>query len=251
MKANINDKYFHFELKDRVMVLYLDSCLFLEKESFTHRNQLLDFLDNINKSDTIKVLVVSNDHPKFFLDDYKDKWKGIYESEGYEGNILRVFRTYNQILLKLKSMQKVVLSVHIRPVNAMLFNFSMATDLRFVSRDFYVDNDNNNMVNIPKGGATFIESSLMYVNPVKMLFQSDKLFPTDLYKKHIVDEIFNHEEMMERVLTIATRYSKFDYVEFEAVKIMEHSRLKRLDLALQKENDYLLTCIRKKKNLSK
>ncbi|PCH71348.1 MAG: hypothetical protein COC06_01560 [Bacteroidales bacterium] len=251
MKVNINDKYFHFELKDRVMILYLNSCLFLEKESFTHRNQLLEFLDKINKNDTIKILVISNDHPNFFLNNYKNKWNTIYESEDFEGNILRVFRTYNQILLKLKSMQKVILSVHVRPINAMLLNFSMAADLRFVSRDFYVDNDNNNMVNIPKGGATFIESSLMYVNPVKMLFQSDKLFPTDLYKKHIVDEIFNHEEIMERVLTIATRYSKFDYVEFEAVKIMKYSRLKRLDLALQKENDYLLTCIRKKKNLNK
>lgn len=250
MENDINDKYFHSEPKDEVMFLHLNSCLFLEHETFSHRSQLLDFLDEVNESNSIKTLVVNYDHQDFNLENYKEKWDELYNSQSYEGNILRVFRTFNQIFLKLKSMQKIVLSVFTKPVNAMLFSLGMASDLRFVSRDFYIDNNNHNFVNIPKGGAAFVGLRLMYVNPIKMLFQSDKVFPTDLYQKHIIDEIIDIAGLMDMVFSVAKRFSQFDYVEFEAVKIVEQSRIDILDISLQKENDYLLSCIRKKKNLN-
>ena len=248
MNIEINNKYFHSEHKDRITILHIDFSLFLESESFDHRNALLGYLDSIDKHNEVKTLVINNDHPNFSLAEYKDKWDSIYQSDDYEANILRIFRTFNQVFLKLKSMQKVTIAVYTKPTNAMLFSFSMCTDLRFVSLDFYIDNDNHNFVNIPKGGAAFIASNLIYVNPVKMLFQADKVYPTDLYKKHIVDETCNQEALMNRAITVATRYSKFDYIELESVKIVEHKRIKNLDIALQEENEYLLTCIRKKKN---
>lgn len=248
MNVELNNKYFHSELKDKALVLCVNYCVFLEQETFKYRDELLGFLDEINNSDLVKVLVISNDHSDFNLENYKEKWNTIYESKDYEANILRVFRTYNQLLLKIKSMQKIVFSVNSKLANTMLFSLSMAADLRFVSRDFYIDNDNHNFVNIPKGGAIFIESSLMYLNPVKMLFLTDKVFPQDLLAKHVIDEVFNQEELMDRVLTVAKRYSQFDYIELESVKSIEQSRSNKLDLILQKENDYLLTCIRKKKN---
>nr|WP_320119475.1 hypothetical protein [uncultured Marinifilum sp.] len=250
MKTEAKNKYFYSELKDGALALYLNYSLILEQETFDHRNQLLDFLDKVNERDDVKVLVISNDHPGFNLNEYKEKWNALYEASNYEGNILRVFRTFNQLLLKIKAMHKIVFSVYFKPVSAMLFSMSMASDLRFVSRDFYIDNDNYNFVNIPKGGASFVESSLMYVNPVKMLFQSDKVHSSDLLQKHIVDEAINQEELKERVSTIAARYCKFDYIEFEAVKTVQQSRIQKLDICLQEENDYLLTCIRKKKNLN-
>ncbi|MGQ1911193.1 enoyl-CoA hydratase/isomerase family protein [Marinifilum sp. RC60d5] len=250
MKTEINTKYFYSELNEGTLVLYLNYSLILEQETFDHRNQLLSFLDEVNENQDVKVLVIRNNHPDFNLDKYKEKWNALYEASNYEGNILRVFRTFNQLLLKIKSMHKIVFSVYSKPVSAMLFSLSMAADLRFVSRDFYIDNDNYNFVNIPKGGATFVESNLMYVNPVKMLFQSDKVHSSDLLQKHIIDEAYNQEELKERVLKLAERYSRFDYIEFEAVKIVQQSRIQKLDICLQEENDYLLTCIRKKKNLN-
>lgn len=250
MKTEINTKYFYSELNEGTLVLYLNYSLILEQETFNHRNQLLSFLDEVNENKDVKVLIIKNNHPDFNLDQYKEKWNELYEASNYEGNILRVFRTFNQLLLKSKSMHKIVFSVYSKPVSAMLFSLGMASDLRFVSRDFYIDNDNYNFVNIPKGGATFVESSLMYVNPVKMLFQSDKVHSSDLLQKHIIDEAYNQEELKERVLKLAERYSKFDYIEFEAVKIVQQGRIEKLDICLQEENDYLLACIRKKKNLN-
>ncbi|MCU4157268.1 hypothetical protein J1N10_14930 [Carboxylicivirga sp. A043] len=248
MTININNKYFYSEHNETIVTLHLDYSIFLEDESFTHKNKLLEFLEMIESNKTITTLIISNDYPGFQLDTYKDKWDTIYESTDFESNIIRVFRTYNQVFLKIKSMQKIVLAMFSKPVNIMLFNLGMAADLRFVSRDFYVDNNNYNFVNIPKGGAAFSEARLMYVNPVKMLFQSDKIFSSEIYKKHLVDEVVNPEELMERVMTVAKRYSQFNYIEFEAVKMVNTSILKRIDLLLQKENDYLLSCIRKKKN---
>lgn len=251
MSLNINNKYFNSEQKEGVIKLHLDYSLFLEEETFEHKNTLLELLETVDSNKEIKTLIIINDYPTFFLDVYKDKWDALYESEDYESAILRVFRTYNQIFLRIKALEMVVISVSTKPVNSMLFNFNMAADIRFVDYDFYVDNDNNNMANIPKGGAIYSESNLMYINPMMLLFSTNKVFSTELLKVHMVEEVFKSEELMERVMLIANRYSQFDYIEIEAVKILEHKNLKRLERALQKENEYLLTCVRKKKNNSK
>lgn len=251
MIKNISNKYFKTEHIQGGMMLYLDYSLFLENETFAHKNELLEFLEIVNSDKDIKTLVISNEHSGYTLDQFKDKWNSIYEESDYESAILRVFRTYNQVFLKIKSLEKVIISINSKPINPMLFSFSMVADLRYVVHEFYVDNENYNMLNIPKGGAVFSESNLMYLNPVKLLFLSDKIFPTELYKKHMVDGVFNDEELIERVLLVANRYNKFNYFEIEAVKILEYKKIKKLELTLQKENEFLLTCIRKMKNKSK
>lgn len=251
MLENISNKYFKTEYIQGVMMLYLDYSLFLENESFVHKNELLEFLEIINSDKKIKTLVISNEHSGYTLNQFKDKWNSIYEDSDYESAILRVFRTYNQVFLKIKSLEKVIISINSKPINPMLFCFSMVADLRFASQEFYLDNDNCNMLNIPKGGAVFSEYHLMYLNPLKLLFYTDKVFPDELYKIHVIDGIFNKDELMDKVLLIANRYNKFSYIEIEAVKIFEHKKHKKYEFALQKENEFLMTCIRKMKNKSK
>lgn len=248
MIKNNSNKYFNTAYVQDVMFLSLDYSLFLDKETFTYKNELLDFLDAINTDKNIKTLVISNEHSAYSLDQFKTNWNALYEESDYESHILRVFRSYNQVFLKVKSLEKVIISVNSKPVNLMVFCFSMAADLRFVASEFYMDNDNHNMLNIPKGGAIFSEYNLMYLNPIKLLFLTDKIFPSELEKKHVVDGVFRKEDLKETVLKVAKRYNKFNYIEIEAVKIFEHKKHKEFELALQKENEFLMTCIRKMKN---
>lgn len=251
MIENSSNKYFKTECIQGVMMLYLDYSIFLEKETFVHKNELLEFLDKIDSQKEIKTLVISNEHSGFSFDQFKSKWNSIFEESDYESAVLRVFRSYNQVFLRLKSLEKVIISVNSQPVPPMLFCFSMVADLRFVSQEFYLNNDNCNMLNIPKGGAIFTEYNLMYLNPLKLLFYTDKVFPKELYNKHIIDGVFDKEELKDKVLSIASRYNRFDYIEIEAVKIFEHKKQRKFELALQKEDEFLLTCIRKMKNKNK
>lgn len=251
MIENISSKYFRTEFVQGVMMLKLDYSIFLEKETFVHKNELLEFLDKINSKDEIKTLVINNEHPEYSIDQFKSKWNSIFEESDYESAILRVFRSFNQVFLKIKSLEKVIISINSKPITPMLFCFSMVADLRFASQEFYLDNDNCNMLNIPKGGAVFSEYHLMYLNPLKLLFYTDKVFSDELYNKHIIDGIFNKEELINKVLLIANRYNKFNYIEIEAVKIFEHKKQRKFEFALQKEDEFLLTCIRKMKNKSK
>jgi len=251
MIENITNKYFKTECIKGVIMLYLDYSLFLEKETFVHKNELLEFLDEINSNDEIKTLVINNEHPEYSFDQFKSKWNLIFEETDFESAILRVFRSFNQVFLKIKSLEKVIISINSQPIPPMLFCFSMVADLRFTSQEFYLDNDNCNMLNIPKGGAVFSEYHLMYLNPLKLLFYTDKVFSDELYNKHIIDGVFDKEELTNSVLSIAKRYNRFNYIEIEAVKIFEHKKQRKFELALQKEDEFLLTCIRKMKNKNK
>jgi hypothetical protein len=126
----------------------------------------------------------------------------------------------------------------------------MVADLRIVSKQFYVDNDNEFMLNIPKGGAIYNESKISFRNPVKLLFLLDKIKSEALYKRQLVDKVFD-EPINNAVMAIAERLSGFDYIEFEAVKILEYKKVESFEKALQQENEFLLSCIRTKINQKK
>ncbi len=243
-----NNKYVQLEQANNIVKLKIDFTLLLERETFEYKNSLLNLLEEIDKNTSVRVLIFSNDHYGFSLDKWAVIWNEFYSDNSYETHFIRIFRIYNELLLKIKSLKKVIISVNTEPTNCMLFNFSLIADLRVTSNSFFINNNNTAMLNIPKGSALFTETNLSYINPVKMLFSSDRIYSVSLLKRYLIDKIFNQEEVFERTEAIAYRMSKYDYVEFEAVKIIEQKRLRKLEASLQRENEYLLSCIRKKIN---
>ncbi len=248
--SNIIDKYFNIKYLDTVAELTLNYQILLENESYSHKENLLQLIDEIETNKAIRVLVIRNDHPDFSMDKYREKWKSFYEGIHWESNILRVFRTFDELFLKIKSLKKTVMSVSIKPINAAIFNFSMASDLRIISKHFCVDNNNECMVNIPKGGAIYNVSKISFRNPVKLLFLFDEIKADTLYKRQLVDKVYD-DNINEKVMSVAKRLSSFDYIEFESVKILEHNKINDFERALQQENEFLLSCVRTRINQSK
>lgn len=248
--TNREDKYYNIRLHKSAVVLELNYMLFLENESYEHKQNLISCLDEIEKNKDIGVLVISNNHADFSLERYQVKWDSFIEGDHWESNILRAFRTFNELFIRVIGMKMVVISMNSKPLNPFLFNFSLAADLRSTSGDFYIDNNNHNMVNISKGGVMFLELALSSYNPFKVIFLLDKIKPKTLYKRQIIDRIYD-EELEANVLEIAKHLSKYEYFEFEVIKSKVHSILPNLEFALQRENDFLLTSIRKKVNQGK
>lgn len=244
------NRYLKTQLQESVLVLELNYLLFLENETYHYKEELINLIDKIAENTDIDVLIIRNDHPDFSMQKYKEKWKSFYNGAHWENNILRVFRTFDELFIKLKSLKKTVISVNTKPVNASIFNFSMVADLRIVSNQFYVDNDNEFMLNIPKGGAIYNASKISFRNPIKLLFLLDKITSDTLYKRQLVDKVYA-EPITDKVRAIAARLKSFDNIEFEAVKILEHKNVDTFEKALQQENEFLLSCIRKKINQKK
>ncbi|RKD90358.1 hypothetical protein [Mangrovibacterium diazotrophicum] len=245
--TNITDRYFNVQFLDSVVLLDLNYLIFLENETYDHKENLISLIDEIAADKAVKVLIINNDHPDFSLQRFKEKWGHFSQSTDWESNILRVFRTYNELFLKLKSLKKTVVSVLKKTVNVMILNFSMVADLRVVHEQFYVTNDNEFMLNIPKGGAIYNESKLSFRNPIKLLFLYDSISSGALYRRQLVDIVCTGP-MMDEVMAIAERLQQFDYIEFEAVKILEQKKMDTFEQALQQENEFLLSCIRTKIN---
>ncbi len=247
MTTRINMPYYIVDQDNGVMYLRLNFCLFLEGKTFEYRDGLLSVLDDLSSYNQVKVLVVSNDHPDFSLEKYAELWNEIVKSKDYEDKILRAFRVFDQLVVRLYSLKKVVVSMLSEPVNSMLFNFNLIADVRVISNEFYLDNNNNNMVNVPKGGIMFDQFRVANINPVKMLFLSDKVFHQTLSGNNFVDKVYAQEELVERTMTLIERLKSLNYSEIEAAKMAKSiDNLEEFETLLQKENKFLLKCIREK-----
>lgn len=243
----MTNKYFNIKQHNTSILLELDYMIFLENESYTHKEELVSYLDKIGQDNTIDVLIISNNHANYSLEKYTEKWNTFYNSLHWENNILRVFRTYDELFMKIKSLKKSIIFMNSKAVNLLLFNFSLAADLRCISRDFSIINNKQNMVNVPKGGYAHLNSVSAFRNPFKLLFLLEEIKADTLYKRQLVDRVYTNELEIE-VLKIADHLATFDYIELETVKIYDHNRLPKIEIELQKENEFLLSCIRTKIN---
>ena len=251
MTQFLNNPYCQSEQKGGILLLRLNYCLFLESKTYEYRDALIDMLDKVSKDETIKSVVISNDHPDFSLESYQKVWHAFFEDKNYEEKVLRSFRVFDLLVLKLYALKKVVVSMLVQPMNAFLFNFSFIADLRIVSKDFYLDNDNVDMVNIPKGSTMHKQFINATINPVNVYFLSDKIFPDVLSKHNMVDRVFNPEELNERTESLVQRFEEVHYAEIEAAKMAKSAdNLEGFENLLQQENTFLLSCIREKFNES-
>lgn len=248
--TNTIDKYFNIRYDKSAVILELDYMILLENESYSSKNNLIKFLAEIDQNRAIDVVIISNNHPNFSLEKYSDKWNSFYNGEYWESNILRVFRTYDELFVKFKSLRKSVISMNSKSVNILLFNFSMMADLRCISSDFIIENNNQNMVNIPKGGVLFSGFATPVNNPFKLMFLLTEIRAESLYKRQLVDRVYS-DNLEGEVLKIAEHLATFDYIDIEPCKILEHKKLNAITVEHLQENELLLSCIRTKINQQK
>ncbi len=247
MTSYSNTPYYNVRNENGIFYLQLNYCLFLEEKTYEYRDSLLTMLDDISKDERVNVLIISNDHPDFYLDRYKEIWDSIVADKDYEDKILRSFRVFDQLVIKLYQMKKVVISSLSKPVNSMLFNFNLVADVRVITNEFYIDNNNKKMVNIPKGAIMFDQFHVANINPVKLYFLSDKVYQETLSHINFIDKVFYQEELKESVIKLAERFTSVDYSEIEAAKMAKSiDNLDEFETQLQKENKFLLKCIREK-----
>ena len=249
MKFETNT-YFNVDINGPIATLQLDYNLILENTTYKHKQLFLDSLDKISQDESIKTLIISNDHPGYSLELFRKKWDDFYNNDDFEHNILRAFRTFDELYLKIKSLKKAIISVNIKPENVMLFNFSLAADLRIIQKDFIIDNDNTNMGNISKGGVLFSSTEFPFKNPFKLLFLLKEITAETLYKRQLVDRVYKNN-IRKEVFKIAEHLSSFDYIELETLKMSDHERLNAVERLFQQENEFLLSCIRIKHNRDK
>ncbi len=243
------NKYYNVEQADEAVHLQINFCLLLEDKTFQYRDELMETFDLIAKDDTCKVVVIANNHPDYNIKAYAEKWNSFFREENYQDKILRSFRLFDQLISKLYALKKIVVTSFSEAVPAMLFNFSLIADLRLISKEFYIDNHNANMLNIPKGNVMLRQFQMAVVNPVNLYFLTDKVFPEALQKYNLVDKVFNAEELKERTDALIKRFEIVNYAEIEAAKMFKSvDEQESFENQLQQENTYLLSCIREKIN---
>ena len=247
MKTN---KYFNASISGNVADIELDYMLLLENESYTYKDEFTALLDSLGEDNSIRVIVISNNHPNFTIEKYVEKWATFYEGEYWENNIQRVFRCFNELFLKIYSLPKSVVSVSIKPTNFTLFNLTMSADVRCVSGNFEIVNLNNNqnMINIPKGIAAYSGINASVQDPFKLIFLVRHITAESLYKRQMVDKVYG-DDIEEQVAGIAQRLSQIETAEISSFKeVTGQNRIEELEASLRHENQLLLTSIRKKIN---
>ncbi len=249
MSDNSSNPYYNIESKNGIVQIQLNYSLFLESKTYEYRDELLSLLDKLANNNDVKVIIISNDHPEFSLERYNELWNSFFKDKDFKDDVLRAFRVFDQLVIKLYTLKKVIISMMSAPMNSMLFNFNLIADVRVVTNEFYLDNNNDMMVNIPKGGIMYDQFKVANINPVKLLFLSDKVFFQPLISNNLVDKVFSQEELEDRIYALADRFKAINYAEIEAAKMAKSvENLEEFEKLLQKENAFLISCIREKLN---
>ena len=132
-------------------------------------NPLLDVLDYIAKNDKIKVLVIMNCPEKMGREEYIDYCRQVIANEFDCRSIQRMCNVFDQIILKIVSLNKPVVHADCGEVITLFLSMSLACDYRIIATHTIFQKPYFELEILPKGGgAYFLCKMLGYWGIVKL-----------------------------------------------------------------------------------
>ncbi|MFA8435437.1 MAG: enoyl-CoA hydratase/isomerase family protein [Marinifilaceae bacterium] len=249
---NYQCEYFSAKQIDEILVFQPEGDIIYNSTFFECRDLLLEFYDRIEASREVKVVVMKGMPTKPQKEQYKQFFEMIGKDNFNETTLLRMYRAFDQFILKLVRLNKIVIAMDQEEFIPLLFNLRMACDFRVISDDVKLTNVAMELGMVPKGGSMlFFHERQGLGNPLKyMLFERD-LDSTQMLERNLVDWVFPKEELEERTMELARQLIKIPASTLSgSKKLMNHS-LDQLEEYLQFENKILVQCFREMHNEGK
>jgi len=128
--ANLNKESDFFSTKeiDDLIILSLNKNLLIRSTDLTARDRVLDLFDDISRSDTIKVVVIFSSPEKSGSEEYIDFYRKVLDSRLDRLAVYRMLNVFNQIILKIAGLNKVVVHSNCGLAIPLFLNISLACD---------------------------------------------------------------------------------------------------------------------------
>jgi len=237
--------YFIAREHQNLVFIKLKKHLMLYSTNLVFRDTIIEFLDLIRKSDKIKVVVIMSHFDSSICKDYIEFYDRVFHAKLFQGDVLRMCRTLDQIMLAIVESNKFFISANSGKLFPEAIGLDLACDYRIISDDTTFQNIFLEYENIPKGGITyFLDKRLGHCKATELLLTHQNICARKALSLGLVNKVVPIQEIESKAIEKAKHFAKKPIKTLSGLKNLLNYSMKDLAEYLEFENQELIRIIR-------
>jgi 2-(1,2-epoxy-1,2-dihydrophenyl)acetyl-CoA isomerase len=231
---------FTAETEGDVLVLNLQDKLMLRVSNLQTKSVVLDYLDQVSANKTIKVILIVSFPKKSGRQEYIEFFNRVIQSGSELNAVYKLFHAVDDLILKLKEVNQMVIHADSGNVLPLFLNISLACDYRIVGDDTVFQNPCLEFGLVPKGGGAFFLSKILGVSRAyKVMLSGEDIAARDAFEMGLVDEVVPAADLKPAALRVATQFARKPFSSLRCCKRLLNYTFKDLREYLDFETDEL------------
>lgn len=221
-----------------IAILRLGKNFLLESINLSISKRLFDRFERLSQSSEIKVLVIINCLEKIGCEEYVHFCRQTINSEVDRQSIHRMCNIFDQLILKILQLNKLVIHADCGEVISLFLNMSLACDYRIVSRDTTFQKPYFELEILPKGGGPFFLCNLLGYSKTKQFLMSEKeISASEALEMGLVDQVVPYDKLEGAAIQTAQAWTQQSTRSLLGIKRLLNYNLKDLKDYLNFESD--------------
>ena len=231
---------FTAETEGDVLVLSLQDRLMLQVSNLQTKSVILDYLDQVSADKSIKVILIVSFPKKSGRPEYIDFFNRVIQSGKELTAVYKLFHAVDDLILKLKEVNQIVIHADSGNVLPLFLNISLACDYRIVGDNTVFQNPCLEFGLVPKGGGAFFLSKILGVSRAyKVMLSGEDIAARDAFEMGLVDEVVPAADLKPAALRVATQFARKPFSSLRCCKRLLNYTFKDLREYLDFETDEL------------
>jgi len=236
--------FFKGEIVGSVLVLNFKDNFMFRATSLKVKSTILDYLDQLSRTDAVKVLLVVSSPKKAGREEYCKFYNQVIQSALDINAVHKLFHAVDDLILKIKEVNQIVIHADSGNVLPLFLNISLACDYRIVADNTVFQNPCLEYGLVPKGGGAFFLSKILGTGGAyKIMLSEEDITAGEALKLGLVDEVVAFSELRDGALKVARKFAHKPAGSLRCCKRLLNFSSKELREYLEFETDELTKMI--------
>lgn len=237
-------EFFSGEHIGNILFLGLKPNLMLHITNLGANKMFFDYLDLVSRIASLKVIVLWGSPGKTGSNEYKDFYTRVIQSILDVSAVYKMFNTVDQFIIKIISMNQIVIHADSGNVLPLFLNISLACDYRIVAHNTLFQNPCLEFGLVPKGGGAFFLTKRFGPSKAYELLLSEKDITAEgALQLGLVDRVVPLDDLRAAAMQKAEEYAAKPARSLRCIKRLINFSLKDLQEYLEFETNELTNMI--------
>lgn len=236
--SNFNSAYFSSSRFDESIIIRFDKNILPLLLDLDFRDTFFSYLDKISKDESLKVVILNNQHQNIEKEEYLFFFQQLLESKLNKIPVNKFCNIIDQYITKIIQLEKIVISLHQGNVFFLYFYIGLACDHRIASDNTIINNPCLDYgLPLKATGAFFLSNLIGRSKTYDFIFSKESITASKALQLGIIDKVVTEEELENEALEKAKQLKQTTIHQISTVKKMVNFSLNDLDSYLELENE--------------
>ena len=236
--------FFKGEIIGSVLVLSFKDNFMFRATSLEVKSTILDYLDQLSRTDAVKVLLVVSSPRKAGREEYCKFYNQVIQSALDVTAVHKLFHAVDDLILKIKEVNQIVIHADCGNVLPLFLNISLACDYRIVADNTVFQNPCLEYGLVPKGGGAFFLSKILGAGGAyRIMLSEEDITAGEALKLGLVDEIVAFNDLRDAAFKVAKDFARKPARSLRCCKRLLNFSFRELREYLEFETDELTNMI--------